>query len=89
MVTRYAHQNGFHVERRFGWDCHGLPVEYEIDKTLGIKSPEDVMKMGVAAYNAECRKIVMRYSSEWEVRGYRKWRVSSGHAHKYIPHFVS
>ena len=37
VVTRYAHQSGFHVERRFGWDCHGLPVEYEIDKTLGIK----------------------------------------------------
>ena len=37
VVTRYAHQSGFHVDRRFGWDCHGLPVEYEIDKTLGIK----------------------------------------------------
>ena len=36
-MTRYAHAQGFHVERRFGWDCHGLPVEYEIDKTLGIK----------------------------------------------------
>ena len=36
-MTRYAHQSGFHVDRRFGWDCHGLPVEYEIDKTLGIK----------------------------------------------------
>lgn len=68
MVTRYAHQNGFHVERRFGWDCHGLPVEYEIDKTIGIKSPDDVKRMGVAAYNAECRKIVMRYAKEWEVR---------------------
>eukprot|EP00731_Ephydatia_muelleri_P007312 Em0003g1560a len=66
IVTRYAHQSGFHVERRFGWDCHGLPVEYEIDKTLDIKGPEDVAKMGVAAYNAECRKIVMRYSKEWE-----------------------
>lgn len=42
VVTRYAHQNGFHVERRFGWDCHGLPVEYEIDKTLGIKVSEPV-----------------------------------------------
>ncbi len=69
-MTRYAHQSGFHVERRFGWDCHGLPVEYEIDKTIGIKSPEDVQKMGVAAYNAECRKIVMRYSKEWEVMGW-------------------
>ena len=46
------HQHGFHVERRFGWDTHGLPVEYEIDKTLGIKGPQDVAKMGIAAYNA-------------------------------------
>lgn len=47
----------------------GLFQEYEIDKTLGIKGPEDVEKMGIAAYNAECRKIVMRYSTEWEVSG--------------------
>ncbi|XP_054281987.1 isoleucine--tRNA ligase, cytoplasmic [Macrosteles quadrilineatus] len=66
VVTRYAHQSGFHVERRFGWDCHGLPVEFEIDKNLGIKGPADVAKMGIAAYNNECRKIVMRYASEWE-----------------------
>uniref|UniRef100_A0A4W3HP64 Isoleucine--tRNA ligase, cytoplasmic n=1 Tax=Callorhinchus milii TaxID=7868 RepID=A0A4W3HP64_CALMI len=66
VVTRYAHQSGFNVERRFGWDCHGLPVEYEIDKTLGIKGPEDVAKMGIAEYNKQCRKIVMRYSNEWE-----------------------
>lgn len=65
VVTRFAHQSGHHVERRFGWDCHGLPVEYEIDQTLGIKGPEDVEKMGIETYNAECRKIVMRYSSEW------------------------
>lgn len=67
VVTRYAHQQGYHVERRFGWDCHGLPVEYEIDKTLGIKGPNDVMAMGIDKYNAECRKIVSRYSKEWEV----------------------
>ncbi|XP_069101274.1 LOW QUALITY PROTEIN: isoleucine--tRNA ligase, cytoplasmic-like [Argopecten irradians] len=66
VVTRYAHQTGYHVERRFGWDCHGLPVEYEIDKTLGITGPEDVMKMGIEKYNAECRKIVMRYSQDWQ-----------------------
>ncbi|KAK3601599.1 hypothetical protein CHS0354_027846 [Potamilus streckersoni] len=66
VVTRWAHQSGFYVERRFGWDCHGLPVEYEIDKTLGIKGPEDVTKMGIEAYNKECKKIVMRYSKEWE-----------------------
>ena len=41
-VTRYAHQTGHHVTRRFGWDCHGLPVEYEIDKTLGLSSREEI-----------------------------------------------
>ncbi|XP_078104974.1 isoleucine--tRNA ligase, cytoplasmic [Sander vitreus] len=66
IVTRFAHQSGFHVDRRFGWDCHGLPVEYEIDKTLGIKGPADVAKMGIAEYNKQCRNIVMRYSTEWE-----------------------
>ncbi|XP_058855775.1 isoleucine--tRNA ligase, cytoplasmic-like [Acipenser ruthenus] len=66
VVTRFAHQSGFHVDRRFGWDCHGLPVEYEIDKTLGIKGPEDVAKMGIAEYNKQCRSIVMRYANEWE-----------------------
>ena len=66
IVTRYAHMTGHYVERRFGWDCHGLPVEYEIDKKLGITGPEDVARMGIANYNAECRKIVMRYASEWE-----------------------
>lgn len=66
VVTRYAHQTGHYVERRFGWDCHGLPVEYEIDKKLGIKSKEDIARMGIARYNAECRAIVQRYSKEWE-----------------------
>ncbi|KAL1492757.1 hypothetical protein ABEB36_010961 [Hypothenemus hampei] len=66
VVTRYAHQQGFYVERRFGWDTHGLPVEFEIDKALGIKGPEDVLKIGIKKYNEECRKIVNRYSTEWE-----------------------
>ncbi|KAI1287017.1 Isoleucine--tRNA ligase, cytoplasmic [Halotydeus destructor] len=66
IVTRWAHQSGYHVERRFGWDTHGLPVEFEIDKALDIKGPQDVAKMGIKAYNDECRKIVMRYSSEWK-----------------------
>ncbi|KAG9316288.1 tRNA synthetases class I-domain-containing protein, partial [Chiua virens] len=65
IVTRYAHVTGHHVPRRFGWDTHGLPVEHEIDKKLGITGKEDVMKLGIDNYNAECRAIVMRYSSEW------------------------
>ena len=67
--------NGFHVERKFGWDCHGLPVEYEIDKKCNITCKADVLKMGIPAYNAECRSIVSRYSSEWEstVRRMARW----------------
>ena len=53
--------------------CHGLPVEYEIDKTHGIKCREDVMKMGIAQYNAHCRSIVMRYGKEWQVTVRRGW----------------
>lgn len=66
VVTRYATTTGHHVVRRFGWDCHGLPVEYEIDQKLGIKSKDDVYEMGIDKYNEECRSIVMRYSKEWE-----------------------
>ena len=68
-VTRYAHQTGHYVSRRFGWDCHGLPVEQIIDKKLGIKGPDDVTGpdgVGIKKYNAECRSIVTKYTSEWE-----------------------
>ncbi|TPX70658.1 isoleucine---tRNA ligase [Spizellomyces sp. 'palustris'] len=66
VVTRYAALTGHYVERRFGWDTHGLPVEHEIDKKLNITGPADVMAMGIDKYNAECRAIVMKYASEWE-----------------------
>lgn len=65
-VTRYAHQTGHYVSRRFGWDCHGLPVEYEIDKKLNITGRDMVLEMGIANYNQECRSIVQRYTKEWE-----------------------
>uniref|UniRef100_A0A2P2LGF3 isoleucine--tRNA ligase n=1 Tax=Rhizophora mucronata TaxID=61149 RepID=A0A2P2LGF3_RHIMU len=66
IVTRYQSLTGHHVTRRFGWDCHGLPVENEIDRKLGIKRRDDVIKMGIDAYNEECRSIVTRYVEEWE-----------------------
>lgn len=65
-VTRYAYQTGHHVPRRFGWDCHGVPIEFEIEKQLSIRTQEDVLELGIPKYNAECRKIVMRYAKEWE-----------------------
>ncbi|KAJ8063399.1 hypothetical protein OCU04_008620 [Sclerotinia nivalis] len=65
IIPRYWSMKGYHVERRFGWDTHGLPIEHEIDKKFGISGKDAVMKMGLAKYNEECRAIVMRYSSEW------------------------
>jgi isoleucyl-tRNA synthetase len=53
------------VERRFGWDCHGLPVEFAIEQELGIKTKEDVLQFGLENYNQECRRIVMRYAEQW------------------------
>ena len=64
-MTRWAVAKGFSVERRFGWDCHGLPIEHEIDKKLGMSGREAVEKIGIQAYNAECRSIVQRYSTDW------------------------
>lgn len=58
--------NGHHVERRAGWDCHGLPVEYEIDQSLNITHRDQVLEMGIDKYNATCRSIVTRYTQEWE-----------------------
>jgi isoleucyl-tRNA synthetase len=58
---------GYHVERRFGWDTHGVPIEYEIDKKLKISGREAVMKLGLKQYNAECRAIVMTYAKEWRL----------------------
>lgn len=72
VVTRFAHQQGYHVERRFVWDCHGLPVEYEIDKTLNIRGPEDVTKMGIAAYKwmpENCHALCQRMGADCESNG--------------------
>eukprot|EP01127_Copromyxa_protea_P005304 TRINITY_DN15250_c0_g1_i1.p1 TRINITY_DN15250_c0_g1~~TRINITY_DN15250_c0_g1_i1.p1 ORF type:complete len:1098 (-),score=287.91 TRINITY_DN15250_c0_g1_i1:42-3311(-) len=65
IITRYAHQTGHSVSRRFGWDCHGLPIEFEIDKIHGFKGKDDIESFGIANYNEECRGIVMKYSAEW------------------------
>lgn len=56
---------GHYVERRFGWDTHGVPIEYEIDKKLNMSGRAAVEKIGLAGYNAECRAIVMKFAGEW------------------------
>lgn len=57
---------GFCVPRRFGWDCHGLPVENEIEKAKELSGASAIESFGIAAFNEECRSIVLRYTSEWK-----------------------
>ena len=65
IVPRYWTMKGRYVLRRFGWDCHGLPIEHEIDKRLGMSAQQAVAELGVAGYNDECRAIVGRYVEQW------------------------
>jgi isoleucyl-tRNA synthetase len=62
---RYFTMKGYRVERRFGWDCHGLPVEMLIQKELGLNGRPEIEKLGVSKFNAACRESVLRYTSEW------------------------
>jgi isoleucyl-tRNA synthetase len=66
IIPRYQAMRGKHVERRFGWDCHGLPVEYEMEKSLGLSGKREIESYGIAKFNEECRGIVLRYTQEWE-----------------------
>ncbi|MBN2625329.1 MAG: isoleucine--tRNA ligase [Spirochaetales bacterium] len=65
VIPRYQTMKGKHVSRRFGWDCHGLPVEYEMEKQLGISGKTQIEEYGVADFNEKCRSIVLRYTGEW------------------------
>jgi isoleucyl-tRNA synthetase len=66
VVLRYKTMKGFYVPRRFGWDCHGLPVENEIEKTFGLSGAASIEEFGIARFNEECRSIVLRYTKEWQ-----------------------
>ena len=65
IIPRYQTMKGKKVERRFGWDCHGLPVENLIEKELGLNSKTDIEKYGIAEFNEACRSSVLRYVKEW------------------------
>ena len=66
VVPRYQTMRGKYVERRFGWDCHGLPVENEMEKQLNLSSKRDIEAYGIDKFNEACRSIVLRYTAEWE-----------------------
>ncbi|MFF4596518.1 isoleucine--tRNA ligase [Amycolatopsis sp. NPDC001319] len=66
IVPRYQTMKGKHVDRRFGWDTHGLPAELEAMRQLGITEKEEIEAMGVAKFNEASRESVLRYTKEWE-----------------------
>ncbi|CAN5725520.1 hypothetical protein BH24ACT15_BH24ACT15_25270 [soil metagenome] len=66
VVPRFRTMRGRRVERRFGWDCHGLPAEVEAEKQLGITHKSEIEQMGIEVFNDACRTSVLRYTDEWE-----------------------
>ncbi len=66
LVPRYQTMRGRHVERRFGWDCHGLPAELEVEKETGVSGRNAILEWGIANFNAACRTSVQRFTKEWE-----------------------
>ncbi len=66
VIGRFQTMKGLHVDRRFGWDCHGLPVEFEIQKSLDLHGSKAIKEYGIDNFNEACRSIVNRYTKEWE-----------------------
>ncbi len=66
VVPRYQTMRGKKVNRSFGWDCHGLPVEFEMEKELNLSGKKDIEDYGIDKFNESCRGIVLRYTAEWE-----------------------
>ena len=66
VVPRYQTMRGHRVDRRFGWDCHGLPAEMEAEKELPVAGRADIIEYGIDRFNAQCRQSVLRYTGEWE-----------------------
>ena len=74
IIPRYWTMQGKHVDRRFGWDCHGLPVEYEIQQSMNLSGHRDIERLGIANFNQACRDIVLRYTKEWKATVLRMGR---------------
>ncbi len=66
VFPRYKTMRGFYVERKGGWDCHGLPVELAVEEELGFTSKEDIERFGIAQFNARCREKVLSHVEDWK-----------------------
>ena len=83
VIPRYQTMRGKYVDRVFGWDCHGLPVEYEMEKELNLSGKKAIEDYGIDKFNEACRGIVLRYTKEWEtvVKRLGRW-VDFEHGYK-------
>jgi len=66
VLPRYKTMRGFFVDRKAGWDTHGLPVEIQVEKELGLRSKRDIEKYGIAKFNKKCRESVWQFKTDWE-----------------------
>jgi len=75
MIPRYKTMRGYHVERKWGWDCHGLPIENIVEKELNLQGKKDIEDLGVANFNQNCRSKVMLYADEWQkvIERFGRW----------------
>jgi isoleucyl-tRNA synthetase len=75
VVPRYQTMNGRYVRRRWGWDCHGLPIEEVVERKLGISGKKQIEEIGVKTFNETCRSMVLTYVSEWRqmIRRIARW----------------
>jgi isoleucyl-tRNA synthetase len=65
-MLRYKTMRGYYVPRRNGWDCHGLPVEYAIEKEFGVSGKKQILELGLEKFNAACRDSIFKYKEDWE-----------------------
>ncbi|HVO86152.1 MAG TPA: isoleucine--tRNA ligase, partial [Candidatus Binatia bacterium] len=74
-ILRYKTMQGYYVPRRNGWDCHGLPVEYAIEKEFGVSGKKQILELGLEKFNAACRASIFKYKDDWEIflKRYGRW----------------
>jgi isoleucyl-tRNA synthetase len=75
IVPRYFTMQGYRVERRWGWDCHGMPIENIVEEKLGLKTKKDIENIGVDKFNETCRQSVLTYAEEWKkvIERFGRW----------------
>ena len=77
IFPRYRTMKGYHVPRKAGWDCHGLPVELAVERELGFTGKNDIEAYGIAEFNAKCRESVLRHVDEFKRHDPRGWATGS------------